>query len=614
MSNEKLCEYLTDIGILLFDNIELFFKIHSIKSEKHFKNEPEKLKDSLFQYLQKTSKNDNLLRLMSKQLIESYYNSQAVSQYKALKNMINIFQNKLFLIYNSFFIKLAIYLMNKNVKISNNEYKNRKKRTTSDDNIFRNNQENSSVTVIPKSAKTKSKPKKRVQRPTRTNKYKNNYYMNIQQSNTFPYGYFVNNNNDDLINVYRNDYRNTDKEITSISNDNYDRNIYDENIVSYKYYSPMVNIQSKKPLTNNYMPINNFNNNYDNQLLMNNNDNNNYFNYYNINNNQNYINNINSNIIENSPKMEEINYQTQKQFYNNSMYVDTPDDYDFFDNEQKHIQKVQNKIMNLKNERITKLEEQCTFTPEINRTYKLPKNDKYKNIFDKLYDYSTNKLNRTNTKKKIVNRPKLEKKGKNQLSLSFIKRLQNSIDNKQKYIDDKLKEQNQKIKEASCQMQGKVNEKEIVARLYQKEFEKIMNKKKEANILEKKEKKKPVINWKKKFKDYYKKYPEGDDYKKQLEKRKKILNSISNETKNNNVIEFNEFLKEKEENKNNSMNNDNIENNDNNNIENNDNNNIENNHNDNIENNNNVFLNNDNKELNSTNMKTIISSEDIHEN
>ena len=91
MSKEKLCEYLTDIGILLFDNIGLFFNIHSIKTEKHFKNEPEKLKDSLFQYLQKTSKNDNLLRLMSNKLIESYYNSQAVSQYKALKNLINIF-------------------------------------------------------------------------------------------------------------------------------------------------------------------------------------------------------------------------------------------------------------------------------------------------------------------------------------------------------------------------------------------------------------------------------------------------------------------------------------------------------------------------------------------
>jgi len=584
MSKEKLCEYLTDIGILLFDNIGLFFNIHSIKTEKHFKNEPEKLKDSLFQYLQKTSKNDNLLRLMSNKLIESYYNSQAVSQYKALKNLINIFQNKLFLIYNSFFIKLSIYLMQKNIRISNNEYKDRKKRTTSDDNIFRNSDENYSNTVIPKSAKTKSKPKKRVQRPTRTNKYKNNYYMNIQQSNTFPYGYFVNNNNEDIINIYSN----IDREISNISNDNYDRNIYDENIVSYKYYSPMINIQSKKPLTNNYMPINNFNNNYDNQLPMNNNDNNNYFNYYNINNNQNYINNINSNIIENSPNKEETNYQTQKQFYSNSMYVDTPDDYDFLNNEQKHIQKVQNKIMNLKNERITKLEEQCTFTPEINHTYKLPKNDKYKNIFDKLYrkDNSTNKLNRTNTKKKFDNRPKLEKKGKNELSLSFKERLQKSIDNKKKFIDDKLKEQNQKIKEASSQIHGKVNQKEIVERLYQKEFKKIMDKKKEANILEKKEKKKPVINWKKKFKDYYKKYPEGDDYQKQLEKRKKILNNKGNDDKNNNVIEFNEFLKKKEENKINGMNNDNIEN-------------YNNNDNNNVENNNNVEFNNDNKELNS---------------
>ena len=83
MNDDKIFEYLSDIGILLFDNIDLFFEIHSKNNkDNQFKNEREKLKESLFLYLQKTSKDDNLLRNMSKQLIESYYNSKLVTKYK----------------------------------------------------------------------------------------------------------------------------------------------------------------------------------------------------------------------------------------------------------------------------------------------------------------------------------------------------------------------------------------------------------------------------------------------------------------------------------------------------------------------------------------------------
>ena len=163
MSNENLYEYLTEIGVLLLENIDLFLNIHSIKNEKDFKNEREKLKDSLFQYLKKTSKDDKLLRLISQNLIESYYKSQAVSKYKGLKNLINIYQNKLFLIYNNFFINTSIYIMNKNKATTTEENKDKKKRTISDDNILRKSldQENKTFKKIPKSAKTKSKPKKK---------------------------------------------------------------------------------------------------------------------------------------------------------------------------------------------------------------------------------------------------------------------------------------------------------------------------------------------------------------------------------------------------------------------------------------------------------------------
>ena len=50
----------------------------------------------------------------------------------------------------------------------------------------------------------------------------------------------------------------------NISNDDFNNNITEPNIISYKYYSPMVNIQSKKSISNrinNNDIINNINNN-----------------------------------------------------------------------------------------------------------------------------------------------------------------------------------------------------------------------------------------------------------------------------------------------------------------------------------------------------------------
>ena len=49
-ANEELCEYLSEKGVLLFDNIDLFFQVYSSNNNKQFKNEPEKLKESLLIY------------------------------------------------------------------------------------------------------------------------------------------------------------------------------------------------------------------------------------------------------------------------------------------------------------------------------------------------------------------------------------------------------------------------------------------------------------------------------------------------------------------------------------------------------------------------------------
>ena len=66
------------------------------------------------------------------------------------------------------------------------------------------------------------------------------------------------NNNDFYLNIYNNDItvNNSylyDERINS-STDDFNNNIYNnENIISYKYYRPMANIQSKK--TNNFFII-----------------------------------------------------------------------------------------------------------------------------------------------------------------------------------------------------------------------------------------------------------------------------------------------------------------------------------------------------------------------
>ena len=523
MNNEKLCEYLSDIGVLLLDNIDIFFKIHSSKNDKLFKNEPEKLKESLFLYLQKTCKSDNSLRLMSKQIIESYYNSQVIIKYKSLKNVVNILTNKLLLRYHNFMLNISKYISNRNE--GNND---KKKRTDSDENFW--NRSNNSY-KIHKNKKPKSQAKKRIQSLKRTNRYKNNFYKNIQENNTNPHSFFINDNN--YLNLGKNNFQNSNtysRNITNVSYDNINNNIED-NLISYKYYSPMVNIQSKKPI-NNYISLNKYDdlaqpNEY-------------YYNDFNINS----YNNMNP--IYNKISSEE--------YTDENFNLGVLDDYDFLENEKKHLQKVQNKLMNLKNEKITKIEEQCSFAPQINSNYKFKKNQNRLNVFDKLYnDFSTNKSKKEDKIKKHLEQfkftPKIEGNDKYKITSTFEER------RKKKSLEKNKKIQNDGVKKSK---KRKIDKEEMIKRLYKKEIEKLKEKNEKEDKLKKlEEKKKHVIDWKKVYKDYYKKYPEGEDYKKQIEKRKQLFENLSKkraeeqkkaEEKNNNINS--DELKEKENNNN----------------------------------------------------------------
>ena len=571
MNNEKLCEYLSDKGVLLFDNIDLFFQVYSSNNNKEFKNEPEKLKESLFLYLEKTTKDENLLRLMSNQIIESYYNSQTLTKYKTIKNLVNILQSKLLLNYTNSIVNISRYIMNKNkaTKSSNQNESNKEeiKRKNSDDKNGSNPQEQTQSEKQSKPKKKKSKPKKKPQRQKMTNLYNNNYYRNIQDNIGNPYSHFVNNNDYNYLNMY-NDYSNNyqtnpDDKIIKMRNNN---------IRTNKYFPPINNYQINRP-------INNYTMNAPNNLLMNMNDNNINFSY---NNNINYINNNYD--YQGMPPENNIYSQT---ISGNPMY-DNQDVYDFLNNEKKHMEKVQTKIMNLKNEKINQIEEQCTFTPKINTYNKFSKNKNIRNnpanninnissqlsnntnsirvedgssclgkfptqkTFEKLYrDSSINKKKKEERIKKYLGEfkfaPEIETNERYPVKSSFEERRKKSIDVRNKY---KNQIEEKKKREMSAKKSNKINEneKKIVDRLYKREMDRINQKRiSEKKLKEKEEKKKHVIDWKKVYKNYNEKYPEGDNYKRQLEKRRKFMESSNNvnNNKDNNVKEFSDFLKEK---------------------------------------------------------------------
>ena len=112
MEKEKLlCEYLSEIGILLFDNINTFLNIYSENNSKKFKSEQEKQKNALFIYLQETLKNDQYLNSISDNIIETFYNKQAIIRYNALKNLVNILTFKLVSNYNFFIARIISHIV-----------------------------------------------------------------------------------------------------------------------------------------------------------------------------------------------------------------------------------------------------------------------------------------------------------------------------------------------------------------------------------------------------------------------------------------------------------------------------------------------------------------------
>ena len=454
MEKEKIFEYLSEIGILLFDNINSFLDIYSNNSQK-FNSEQDKLKNTLFLYLQETTKNEQYLNSISTNLIETFYNKQAISRYNALKNLVNILNIKLLSTYN-FFTTRILYYISKNKNQSNTVELSKE---VKDKNEIENKQDNFADNDKQKENEIKKSNKKKKKTVKKVNKYKNNWYKNIYDGRGAQHGEIFLNNNYDI--NFLDNSKNSDN-----INYNYNNRYKEyelENLNQYKF--------------NNENIINNFNS-YEIPLKY-------YIPKYNIRNSEN---------LNSSKNM----YLSPEESLKN---------YDFFESQEKHEQKVKNKLLLLESEREENLKKQCTFKPKINsqRTYGIIPKQIIDKKFEKLYNDSIiNQIKRDENIKKHLNdikfKPNLKETENYVITSTFQERLIKSIN---------MKDQRKKD----------INE--------------IDNSKMKAK---KDETKNHIINWDKIAKENKEKYISEGHYGHNLEKKKKMLENIGNRINNNNNI------------------------------------------------------------------------------
>ena len=365
MKIEKICEYLSEIGILEYENINIFLDIYTKLNNTKISD---KIIDTLAIYINNNYIKNNQLQNLSKSIISSFNNYQLILKYRILNNMKNILYSKIQTKYIIFFLNLSFYLLRKKSNSSKINLSNKKKKS------------------IKKLIKKK-------ENKLGDNNDENNY----------------NEENTELISS------DDERECTFTPKINKNFKGYKKdknNIESQVYYSPAFNISSKFPINNyqNNIPINNYYNINDNSYTDNNYSNYSNYNNYNISNetrsNRSYNILDNNQLFNNDYLLNEYNsnYYSNNSFYssnnsrllqsninnynnilpmnnqnslmrnypniqNSNIYNYNRND-EFFNKELEHIQRVKDKIQNMKIEKLNKIKEECTFEPKINTNYK----------------------------------------------------------------------------------------------------------------------------------------------------------------------------------------------------------------------------------------------------
>ena len=114
MNLEKVCEYLNDIGILEYDNVNKFLEIYSKLNSEEYHSNFDKIKQTLCIYIKNLFlKNDKLL-ILCDNIIKAFSNYQLILKYRALNSLRNILNTKIHLKYIKFIKDISFYLLYKN--------------------------------------------------------------------------------------------------------------------------------------------------------------------------------------------------------------------------------------------------------------------------------------------------------------------------------------------------------------------------------------------------------------------------------------------------------------------------------------------------------------------
>ena len=345
MNLEKICEYLSEIGILGYENINTFLNIYSKLNKQNYSHKENKIIETLKIYLTNNFIKNNQVSKLCASIISSYINYQLILKFQSLNNMNNLLLSKLRNKYILFFLNLSLHLLKNEPRNKRSKKRNLVKKSNSKRNINKYDKyDEENMNIYEENPELiSSDDEKECTFTPQINKnfkgYKNNNLSNVEShvyyspafniSSKFPINKYKNNIYTNQ-NISANDMNNYSYSNLNISNDN-------RSNASYNQYG------------------NNFNQFPEQQ----------YYNEYNKN-NYTYYNNLNNNrmIMNNIPSYNNINNYSNISA-NNERNAEL-----FFNKELHHIQKVKDKIENLKIEKLNKLKEECTFKPKINTNYK----------------------------------------------------------------------------------------------------------------------------------------------------------------------------------------------------------------------------------------------------
>ena len=428
MTLEKICEYFNDIGILQLDNIEKFLKIYKQISQNNFKNKSDKTILALFTYITLISKNEQELYSICRNIVNNFTNNQILYRYRALNIISNIINTKLKSTYISFFIKLNFFKNKKYFRSKKNSPKIIKlNKTNFIQDEFINDNNNLSGRIKKGKIVKKNKAKK---------KDENDNNMNINKIN------LKRNNENKIYRTFDNNDIENEKECTFSPKIN-------------KYYKPNKNNQinneidsssffNKSNDNQNYKKSNNVINEELEKMI------DNISKYSGNPNNSKYIpkkimHRTNHNQIYPSSSYQEMQLYSDPNINiqeNNNNYIDKylHDDYDFYQNEKDYIKKVQDKIFQLKLQKLDKISQECTFSPEINEVPKYLYETKSgeNNLTDINYDYENNyknkiyNINNNLNHNSFNNSKSFSRKRKNKLAEEFSEDYYNVYPKKRK--------------------------------------------------------------------------------------------------------------------------------------------------------------------------------------